>query len=411
MPTPLPPSGLYLDSVRSSSRNLREKAGVSITPESIKRLLHSPAFILSYNRVSRLHGLKFPLNFPSALAELNFLSVLSLLNFASGYRVPLHAQTGRGAWDNMRALVFGMYISAEGDLLSARGMQSVSDTQIAELLHVDMHVERAHAAIPGLVLGELGGPMHELVTLIRCTLNETGDILVRGGYPSLGSLVVEALKSGHRLRATKGPVAELDAVLEQIVKAIPGFRDMDTVDGTPIYCFKKAMFLLCSISIRFNSSNPPFPVPDTSTLAIFSDNVLPSMLIHLGVIDVSGSAMLSDLFTEARSEDRLSRLLAATPEEPASADVQPVTSGTSKLPEEGPVISSDQAYVLRAAAIDACELIMQEAHALQVAGEESDIEWEKITPSDLDMWIWSVAKDRLDYRTLPRFVLRNTVFF
>ena len=34
-----------------------------------------------------------------------------------------------------------------------------------------------------------------------------------------------------------------------------------------------------------------------------------------------------------------------------------------------------------------------------------------LTLPDLNIWLWAVAKDRPDYRALPRFVLRNTPFF
>ena len=49
----------------------------------------------------------------------------------------MHEATKRGAWDNIRALVFGLYISSasdEGDLMSARGMAAISEAKVAELL-------------------------------------------------------------------------------------------------------------------------------------------------------------------------------------------------------------------------------------------------------------------------------------
>jgi hypothetical protein len=170
--------------------------------------------------VSVSHGLAFPLQFPSPLSELNLLSILSLLNFASGYRVPLHKQAGRGAWDSIRALVFSLYISSavggDGDLLSAKGMQKIGDGQIAELMGVEIHVERPHESITGLTIGELGGPMYELVGLVKTTLNETGEILARSGYPDLGTFVVEALQEGLKVRDDKDPGKEVDVVLERV---------------------------------------------------------------------------------------------------------------------------------------------------------------------------------------------------
>jgi hypothetical protein len=152
------------------------------------------------------------------LDELNLISILSLLNFASGYRVPLHAEIGRGAWDSIRAFVFSLYITSStegGDLLSGEGMKAIASAQVAELLGVNVHVERPHETIPGLTIGELGGPMHKLVQLITQALNETGKILVEMGYPNLGSFVAESLKEGTKARSSSDPNAELDAVLER----------------------------------------------------------------------------------------------------------------------------------------------------------------------------------------------------
>jgi len=142
-----------------------------------------------------------PLNFSSPLAELNLLAILSLLNFGSGFRVPLHKATGRGAWDNMRMLVFGLYISSsagDGDLVSANGLKTIPLMKIAELLRVDVHTERQHESIPGVTVGEMRGPIYDLVKLITDVLNETGSLLVERGYPDLGTFVVECLKESQK---------------------------------------------------------------------------------------------------------------------------------------------------------------------------------------------------------------------
>ncbi|KDR75389.1 hypothetical protein GALMADRAFT_249435 [Galerina marginata CBS 339.88] len=408
----LPPSGGYLQAIRDSSRVLCAASGVAIKAEHIKRLLLSPAFLDSFRRVSQVHGLALPLNFSSNVDELNFLSVLSLLNFASGFRVPLHAQTSRGAWDSIRALLFSMYITSttgEGDLLSAKGLRTIDISKIAEFMGVSLHVERPHDTIPGVVVGELGGPLYQLVELIASVLNETGRILEDTGYPDLGSFVAETLERTRKLQANDD--AAVDFVLETLVRAFPGFRDMSEVNGQPIYCFKKALFLIHAINIRFGSiSPPPFPIPSTTNIPVFADNVLPSLLVHLGVIDLSSTLSLSGLFPPYGSEMSLEHLLGSAP-----ASTKAVSGVLKMVPEEGPFVTPSQSYILRAAAINACELIVKTAQSLDATalgdgGEHLD--WiSKITLPSLDMWIWAVAKDRPDYRVLKRFVDRDTVYF
>ena len=185
----------------------------------MKRLLLSPAFTSTYQRLRYAHGMALPLNFSSVAQELNVLSTLSLLNFASGYRVPLHIATGRGAFDNIRAFVFAAYISSSsdaGDYFSARGMSEISATTVADLMRVTgaIHVERPHEQIPGVTVGELGGPVWEIVQIIARTLNETGQALVNGGYPDLGSFVLEALKEDEK--ATAAGAEPCEVALERV---------------------------------------------------------------------------------------------------------------------------------------------------------------------------------------------------
>jgi len=189
---------------------------------------------------------------------------------------------------------------------------------------------------------------------------------------------------------------------------------MAIVQGKPIYCFKKALFLIHAISIRFGSITPqPFPVPSTTNSPVFTDNVLPSLLIHLGVIDISSSPHLSSLFPGSGSGAILDALLQSSP---SLDDSRRSSNKADQPPPEGPVVTSDQSFMLRAAAVDACELIVNTARSLNshdlVDSNGTSLAWIKdITLPDLDMWLWAIAKDRPDYRALPRFVRKDTVFF
>ncbi|KAJ3864091.1 hypothetical protein EV359DRAFT_81765 [Lentinula novae-zelandiae] len=394
MAHPLPKPSTILSAIRSSSRALRESANITISQPAIERLLKSPVFLTSFQRVSAQHGLALPLKFSSPLDELNVISILSLLNFGSGYRIPLHTETGRGAWDNIRLLVFSIFIGgSEEDLLSAKGMQQLNEAKVAELMRINVYIEKPHTEIPGVTVGELGGPLYELVKLISQVLVETGQLLEEAGYPCLGAFVVEALKEGARV--TK-QTSDVQVVLDRLIRFIPAFQDCNIVNGQSVYLFKKALFLVHAITIRFGSLSPlPFPVPNTSQVPVFADNVLPSLLIHLGVIELSPS--FQSIFPDDKSSETLISLLAETVSEP---------NLSGSLPNEGPVLTTDQACILRAAAVDACEMIVEKAREL------NEPSWRKnIQLTELDMWLWSIAKDRADYRRLKRFVLRDTVFF
>jgi hypothetical protein len=176
-----------------------------------------------------------------------------------------------------------------------------------------------------------------------------------------------------------------------------------------VYCFKKALFLIHAVKIRFGAvPSPPFPIPNTDQAPAFSDNVLPSILVHLGVLDLSGATShgIHELFPDAMNEDKINALLDLPPEASQAAG-----QDTKKIPpKEGPVLTKEQAYILRAAAVYACEKIVEYARGEGQLSEEQA--WMKdITSPELDTWLWAIAKDRPDYRKLERFVLRDTVFF
>ena len=204
----------------------------------------SPAFTTSFERLKVTHGQLLPLKYPSIAAELNVMAILTVLNMASGYRVPLHKATGRGAYDNIRMLVMALYLSStvEADYMSARGMVALDHQKVADLMGViqHIHVEVPHESLPGVIVGELGGPIFELVRIITKILNETGQALQSGGYPDLGTFLLEALKKAkgnpdivlQQVRAIRlGSNATRSSNSVQLVRGIPAFRDMAIVDG------------------------------------------------------------------------------------------------------------------------------------------------------------------------------------
>lgn len=196
----------------------------------------SDTFKSSYIRLCTLPGVALPLKFASPLDELNLLSLLALLDFGASFDAPLREQTGYGASNATRALLFSMYItsnSSEGDFLSAKGIQSLSTAKVAELMGVNVHVEKPHSTIPGVTIGELGGPLYEYVQLVTRVLNETGRILLDSGYPNLGFLVVEVLKD-----ATSGgkPGAAADLVIERVLSSFLLIRSLSNILATARTC-------------------------------------------------------------------------------------------------------------------------------------------------------------------------------
>lgn len=116
----------------------------------------------------------------------------------------------------MLSLFLASSTGGDGDLLSAQGMQNIQEQKVAELMGVSLHVERPHESIAGVTVGQLGGPMYELVKLVVGTLNETGSVLVKAGYPDLGSFVLEALQEGKKAKSDDKAGADVDVILDRV---------------------------------------------------------------------------------------------------------------------------------------------------------------------------------------------------
>jgi hypothetical protein len=130
-----------------------------------------------------------------------------------------------------------------------------------------------------------------------------------------------------------------------------------------------------------------------------SDNVIPSMLVYFGVI-VLDNCSLPKLQKAFNIPSRDSMLKSPT----SVGD----TFDKNAL-RDGPQQSASEAFVLRVAAVDACEKMASIAQTITVDAADSWIN--TLDPHGLDMWLWSVAKDRADYRMLPRFAELGTVFY
>jgi hypothetical protein len=117
------------------------------------------------------------------------------------------------------------------------------------------------------------------------------------------------------------------------------------------------MFFKDQDPARFNFS-------DIQELTIFSDNVIPTMLQHLKVIQIP---------------DSLQHKIGA-----------------------GRELTTEEAYLARAAAVVACERIVQKAHSQET--------FPHMTEGELDVYLWRLGKEG-EYRKIVRLQLQDTVMF
>ncbi|GAA5859445.1 hypothetical protein JCM1840_004620 [Sporobolomyces johnsonii] len=373
----LPPASSLVSSIRSSCASCRTRSNILINEAAVD------TFILSIPRAEweqeagpEKHGVRLPLRFDSPDDELNLLSVLALLNFLSGYRPVLHRLTSRGAYSTILSLVLSAYLASDdpaSSILSTQGMLSATPASIAALAQIQTHQEKDHPTLGSAVkVGLKDEEAWECLELIVGVLKETGEVLKKEGKGNLGQWVSE------KLVQTQGDSGEM---VKQLAETFPAFRDAHLVDGEPVYLFKKALWLLTIITLRFSSdtaSPPPFPLPKIEDLPVFADNVLPTLLVHLNILTLASST-------------------------------DPALSSLSLSSATPPLLSSTSATRLRAAALDACASIVRRAHAL---GEHHEgREWlETWTEQQLDGWLWGLGK-RDEFRSVERVAERGTVYY
>lgn len=115
----------------------------------------------------------------------------------------------------------------------------------------------------------------------------------------------------------------------------------------------------------FKDQDPArFNFTDIGDLTIFSDNVIPTMLEHFKVI---------------RLPEQLQKRIT-----------------------DGQELSTQEAYLVRAAAVVACERIVQKAH--------NQGTFPSMTEGSLDVYLWRLGKEG-DYRKIVRLQFQNTVMF
>jgi Potential Queuosine, Q, salvage protein family len=146
--------------------------------------------------------------------------------------------------------------------------------------------------------------------------------------------------------------------------------------------FKKAQLLALQLHTRFSASNPElFRFQDIEQLPIFVDNVIPTILHHLGIIPL--------VLTEELSQHQ-----------------REIISGLQEDLKMGRETTAERSAILRASALDACEQIVEEAKRFP----DASTFLANLTTEQLDAYLWRLAK-KGSFRDITRFCDKHTIFF
>ncbi|CAI2168159.1 5552_t:CDS:2 [Funneliformis geosporum] len=350
------PHDNFVQAVRASCRNCRERSLIQINEDAITDFIQNidPNH---FQELTKSDGLQMPLKFDNLGQELNIIGLISLLNFGSGFRKELHKECGRGAFNTIRYGIMSIHITSSS--LSARTLRSLTLSEVSSFFQIPLNVEVTHPTIEAIKISE-HSKSRRFAELITWTLNDTGRRLEEYGFKSFAAFILEAAKP-----ASPDEKSKASKFVEKLVRAFPAFRDMTKVDGEPVYIFKKAQLLAANLYRHFhsNAQTNNFDFSDISDLTVCADNVISTILYHFNIINLT--PLLKQYFDG----------------------------------EE--IINIQDATRLRAAVLDACEIIVSRA---KESGRN------EISLMDLNEYIWRIGKDE-NFRKLERPIFRDTMFF
>ncbi|KAI9020762.1 hypothetical protein CLU79DRAFT_719860 [Phycomyces nitens] len=352
------PTDNFLDAVRVSSTECVENSPVQISDEGMRNFLQT-LDKHQFEELSIDSPMRMPLKFNSVAEEINFVSFIDILNFGSGYRVPLHELAGRGAFDTIRFGAMSFHIG--GTPMTAEKFKSITAYEVSEIFQIPIERDVHPPNMPFVTMSEPTA-LKPLAVGIASVLNTTGDFLEKHRYNDMASFILDVTKP----QPNKLPSAS--RLVEHLVRALPGLQDIYTINGKDVYIFKKAQILTYHLWMFFRDQDPDrFDFADIKRLTIFSDNVIPTMLEHLGILIIP------------------------------SEWKQEIVDNKD--------VGEEKATILRAAAIVACDKIVQLTRSSSPIGPIANM-----TEGDLDVYLWRLGKEG-EYRKIPRVEWRDTVMF
>lgn len=313
----------------------------------------------SWSKNSVANGMSFPLRFESLEQEVNVLSLIDILNTGHGFRKELHEDSDRGAFETIIFGVMSFHISSTPT--DAEGLAKITGWEVGSHFGITMqkdvptqleHVTVSKPSVASKLAGQIQG-----------VLNETGNILKKQGFQTLGAFVIDAAKKAE---------GSAEKFSEILINTFPAFQDYAEIDGRTVCVFKKALLLASTLERRFAGTEAIFAFKDIKDSPIFADNVIPSMMAHFGILVLP---------------DNLKHTI-----------------------EDGGVTSVEESYRLRAAAIDGCREIVKMANNKENKIGSVDYGEKGMLNVDLDVYLWRVAKEP-QYRKLQRFACQDTIFF
>lgn len=216
--------------------------------------------VKAVKRSSHLMDVSLP--FRSMRAELNFHLNLHLFNFGHGFRHPLHALCGQGAWRTMKRGVERLHSACGDGGINAAALTGLSAEAVDSLFGFPCGEEARELA-----------PLREMILLVA---RSTGDRLVELGFSSFADMIV-----AHASQS----VISSSGLVELLAGNFSAFNDRRSLGGSEVLFLKKAQIAVAELYQKLGSTVEGLvDFGDVATFTVACDNVLPCVLKTLGIL-------------------------------------------------------------------------------------------------------------------------------
>ncbi|KAG2429042.1 hypothetical protein HXX76_011284 [Chlamydomonas incerta] len=237
-----------------------------------------------------VRGLPLPIRFSSLEQELTLLALFHLLDFGSGYLATPAARRQSGGREWREALLYGLLgLHLGGTRLDSHKLKSFSMYDVNQVFGLDATVEVP--VMPGVTMAK-PGPLQPLCKSLLAALNDTGAQLAEAGHKTPGELL---LAVGEELG--KAGRTSASAFVEELVDALPAFRDTLLYDGRTLVLQRRAQNLAADLACVYGGreGGARFAFPDVEQLAGDSGPTTIAALRAKGVLRVADPDLAATL--------------------------------------------------------------------------------------------------------------------
>jgi len=213
------------------------------------------------------HLMEVDAAFSDLRAEVNFHLNLHLFNFGHGFRHPLHALCGAGAWRTMKRGMLALHTACGERGIDAAALRGLTAAD-ADAFFGFPSDDRAGDGAEALA------PLREMILRVA---HSTGDRLAGLGHASFADMI-EACAARASLTAA--------GLVELLASSFPAFDDRrDLGDGREALFLKKAQIAVAELYQKLGDRLAGrVDFGDVATFTVACDNVLPCVLRTLGVL-------------------------------------------------------------------------------------------------------------------------------